>query len=206
MTLNLTDPDIQGAIRALELEKEMKPIQKALLLMVADGKKPATWQLIASEKWIEGARVTRITAERWQELDTIFRKLDLVYTARTRLDDTTFVQPKDGTHHWIELADVFLSRDQTHADKLAKAVESGNHNQIGTLLGFPKSAVDAFISKDTLPISKWPLSTKNVDKDAMRFLNHMISKNNWKEEINYLPAFSRRIKEISNKIYEDCLN
>lgn len=206
MALSLTDPDIQDAIHALEIEKEIKPIHKALILMVADGKKPATWQQIASEKWIGGSEETRITPERWQELNDIFGKLGLVSVIRTRLNDTTFVQPKDGTHQWVELADIFLSRDKTHAKKLAEAVKLKDHRQIGMLLGFPQSAVDAFISKDTLPLSEWPISTETVSAESMRFLNHMLSRGNWEEEISYLPAFSRRIKELSDKIYHDRLN
>jgi hypothetical protein len=205
MRLSLSNTDIQVAIRDLELEKEIKPIQKALILMVADDKKPATWQQIASEKWAEGTQETRITAKRWKELNNIFNKLGLKSSVRTRLDDSTFVQPKNGTHQWIELADIFLSTDRLQADRLAKAVESEDHRQVGILLGFPKSAVDAFISKNILPVSEWPTSTQHVDESSMRFLNHMVSKDNWEREINYLPAFSRRIEQLSSKIYQDCL-
>lgn len=206
MTLSLTDPEIQEAIHTLEIEKEIKPIQKALILMVADGKKPATWQQIASKRWTEGRKETRITPERWQELNNIFDKLGLVSVVRTRLDDSTFVQPKDGTHQWIELADIFLARDQTHADKLAEAVASKSPARIGKILGFPPSAVKAFVAEDMIPVAEWPLSTKTVDKESMRFLNHMISRDNWEEEISYLPAFSSRIRELSSKIHHDHLN
>lgn len=205
MALSLTDPNVKKAIRALENEKEIKPIQKALILMTADGKKPATWQQIVSEKWFEGDEPIQITAARWHRLKHIFDGLGLVYVIRTRLDDTSFVQPKDGTHQWIELADIFLSSDMAHANKLAKAVSLNDHGQIGTLLGFPPSAVEAFVSKKTLPIDKRPLFTENVDRNAMSFLNHMVSKDNWEEEISYLPAFSKRVKELSDKIYRGCL-
>jgi len=206
MTLSLTNTNIQEAIHALEAEKEIKPIQKALILMVADGRKPATWQQISSEKWTEGNEEVRITPRRWQELNIIFDSLGLISVVRTRLDDATFVQPKDGSHQWIELADIFLSRDHSHAEKLASAVESGDHRQIGILLGFPQSAVDAFISKDTLPVAEWPTSTESVDEQSMKFLNHMLSRHNWEKEILYLPAFSRRVKELSDKIYRDRLD
>ena len=205
MTLNLTDPAVREAIHALEIEEEIKPIQKALILMVADGKKPATWQQIASEKWTEDKEETRITPERWQEVNNIFDKLGLVAAVRTRLDDSTFVQPKDGTHQWIELADILLSKDRSHANKLASAVASGDHRRIGVLLGFPQSAVDAFISKNTIAVSEWPSSTESVDEQSMKFLHHMLSKDNWKQEISYLPAFSQRVKELSEKIYQDRL-
>lgn len=205
MTLNLHDSTIQEAIRALELENEIKPIQKALILMVADGKKPATWQQETSEKWTEGDKETRITPERWQELNDIFDRLGLVSVVRTRLDDSTFVQPKDGTHQWIELADIYLSKDRSRADRLASAVKSGDHRKIGILLGFPQTAVDAFISKNTMAVSEWPNSTEFVDEQSMKFLHHMLSKDNWEEEISYLPAFSQRIKEISEKTYQDRL-
>lgn len=174
--------------------------------MVADGEKPATWQQIASDKWTEGNKETRITHERWKELNNIFEKLGLASVIRTRLDDSTFVQPKDGSHQWIELADIFLARDQKHAEKLAEAAASYHHAQIGRLLGFPSSAIKAFTTKDTLPIAEWPLSTKAVNENAMKFLNHMVSKNNWEEEISYLPAFSKRVKELSSKIYHDRLD
>jgi hypothetical protein len=206
MTLSPTNPSIQEAIHILEVEKEIKPIQKALILMVADGKKPTTWQQIASEKWTEGDKETRITPERWQELNNIFDKLGLTSVIRTRLDDSTFAQPKDGSHQWIELADIFLARDQAQANKLAEAVASDDSVQIGELLGFPSSAIAAFVSKDMLPVAEWPLSTESVDKESMRFLNHMVSRENWKQEISYLPGFSRRIKELSDKIYYDRLN
>lgn len=205
MTLSLSDPRVQEAIHALEIEKEIKPIQKALILMVADGKKPATWQVITSKKWSEGDSETRISAARWSELNYIFDALGLVSVVQTRLDDTTFVQPKNGRHQWIELADVFLSRDNSHAHKLASAVASGDHRRIGIHLGFPQSAIDAFMSKNTIPISEWPKSTDTIDEESMKFLNHMISRDNWKEEISYLPLFSQRVKELSSIIYYDCI-
>ena len=205
MTLELANPNVQNAIYALEQENQIKPIQKALILMVADGKKPATWQQITSEKWAEGSQETRITPQRWQDLNEIFDNLGLASVVRTRLDDSTFVQPKDSAHQWVELADIFLARDQSYATEVASAVEAGDHAKIGKLLGFPKSAVDAFMSKNTLPISQWPISTETVDKSSMKFLNHMISKDNWKKEIAYLPDFSKRVKELSEKIYHDNL-
>ena len=204
MTLNLADSSVQKAIHALEPEDDILPIQKALILMAADGKKPATWQHIASEKWNEGERETRITSERWKRLDAIFAALGLVYASRTRLDDTTFVQPKDGTHQWVELADIFLAKDQACADNLAQSVVEKDHSQTGTLLGFPSSAVQSYVAKNCLPISEWPLFTETVNADAMKFLDHMISKDNWQREIDYLPAFSNRVNAISSKIYRDC--
>ena len=205
MALDLTNSLVQQAIRQLEEDKEIKPVQKALILMVADESKPATWQQISSEKWTEGNKETRIKPERWEELNTIFDALGLVSITSTRLDDSTFVQPKDGTHQWIELADMSLSKHPEQANRLAAAIKSGDHREIGLALGFPKSAVDAFMTKELLPISEWPASTKTISAESMKFLNHMVSKDNWKEEIRYLSGFSKRVKELSEKIYYECL-
>ena len=75
MTLNLTDPAVKAAIESLEQDSELKPIEKANILMTADGKKLATWPIISSSKWAEGSEETRISSERWQELENLFKQL-----------------------------------------------------------------------------------------------------------------------------------
>ena len=124
---------------------------------------------------------------------------------RTRLNDNTFVQPKDGPHMWLELGDLFLARSKAQAALLAAAVIEFDHTKIGTSLGFPPTAVAAFATGDVIPVDEIPKSTQKVNKDSMKFLGHMVSRQNWQDEISYLPNFARRIKEISPSIYHACV-
>jgi hypothetical protein len=189
----------------LEDDDEIKSIQKAIILWVADGKKPATWQQFVSEKWEQGAQETRITPQKWHYIDQLLSNLGLVYTTRTCLNDTMFVQPKDGRHLWVERGDVFIARKISNARELADAVERKDDDSIGRLLGFPESAVIAYVAKDTIPLDQRPSFTNDISHEEMKFLNHMVSKDNWQKEISYLPIFASDIKRISPAIYKQCI-
>jgi hypothetical protein len=206
MSLNLLDSTVQKSIKLLEDDIDIKPIQKALILMVADGKKPATWQVITSDKWVQGATATPITDERWKFFMAMLDGLKLQVSIKTRQDDKTFVQPKNGDHLFVELGDLFIARDIDTSKELAGAVKNHDDAKLGELFGFPKSAVEAYLSNNLLPFSDIPSKTRLVNAKEMKFLNHMLSTDNWSEEVNYLPGFAKRVHEISPSIYRDCIN
>lgn len=203
MTLDTTNPAVQAAIQQLEDDPTIAPKQKALVLLVADGLKPSTWQQIHSEKWAEGDVQHTLPSQRWDTLIGIFNGLGLHYVTRSFLDDATFVQPKDGPHMWMEITNIFLASHPGKAEELARAVHARDDEAIGKALGFPATAIEAYVNKETIPFSDWPTSTDAVDANSMKFLNHMISKENWQQEIAYLPQFANRVKELSQKIYDD---
>lgn len=206
MSLNLLDPIVQKSIKLLEDDTEIKSIQKALILMVADGKKPATWQVVYSEKWAQGTLATPITDEKWEYFMSMLHGLQLQVSINTRQDDKTFVQPKNGNHLFVELGDLFIARDIDTSKELAGAVKNHDDAKLGELFGFPKSAVEAYLSNNLIPFNDIPEQTRLVSAKEMKFLNHMLSTDAWTNEVTYLPEFAKRVQEISPSIYRDCIN
>jgi hypothetical protein len=206
MPLDLSNPRVATSIELLENDIEIKAIQKALIIRVAMGKKPATWQVIESEKWKKGTHKTGIGSERWNHIDRLLSGLGLQYVVTTRLSDDTFVQSKIGEQFWVEIGDVFIARTKETATQLADAARTKDDKRLGELFGFPDTAISAYISKDLIPFHKIPKFTDDITSEEMKFLNHMISKQNWKTEILYLPEFASDIRHISPKIYHDCVS
>jgi hypothetical protein len=91
------------------------------------------------------------------------------------------------------------------AIELFDARESCNEEREGILLGFPRTAVEAFVNGNMLGINEVPSSTEHVSAEAMKFLNHRLSKEHWEEEVKYLPNFARTVMRISPEIYNQCL-
>lgn len=204
MTLHLTDDSVRASITLLEQDNNFLPIEKANILMVADGSKPASWQILFSDAWNNDAAPTPISAETWQYVGTLLGGLGLVSLHTTRLDDTTFSQPQNGTHLTRELGDIFIARDMSTAQRLADAIKANDDTTLGELFGFPKTSIQAYADNHMLAMADEPTETATVTRDDMCFLNHRLSQENWKDEISYLPSFAARIKEISPSIYADC--
>lgn len=180
-------------------------MDKALIIRTALGKKPATWSIIESEKWEDGEVKRAISADRWEYIEQLLSGFGLHCITSTRITDNTFVQPKDGRHLWVGLGDIFLAQSLEVAKELSEAHRRNDVRRLGELFGFPQTAIDAFMTKDLVPTSEWPESTDDVSRDDMQFLNHMISKQHWRDEIAYLPELASDTKRISPKIYRDCI-
>lgn len=205
MSLDLSNPQVAASLKLLENDSDIKPIQKALIIQVALGKKPATWQIYESEKWDKGTAKNGISSERWNNIDRMLSGLGLQYIANVRLNDDIFAQPSDGNQQWVELGDMFIAQTKEIATQLADAVQVKDDRCLGELFGFPTTAIDAYLSKDCVAIDQRPEFTDTVTRNEMRFLNHMISKQHWHDELQYLPEFASDTQRISSKIYQDCI-
>jgi hypothetical protein len=206
MPLNIHAQNVRTALTLLENDQTIKPIQKALILQVADDKKPATWLIIDSKVWFEGEAESLITDEYWSLIDRMLTGLALSYIKTTRIDDTTITQPAGSPHKWVELGDVYIARDLPTARELKTAVETRDERRMGELFAFPDTAIEGYLTKRTVQVKDWPKQTAAVTHDEMQFLNHMFSIDNWENEISYLPDFASNIKRISPAIYAQCID
>lgn len=71
----------------------------------------------------------------------------------------------------------------------------------GESFGFPKTAINGYLNKDFLENYESLLT-----EEDKKFLFFRLSKNNWKEEIEWLREMINKIKEISPEIYQQILN
>ncbi|MEO6109956.1 MAG: hypothetical protein ABIP50_03040 [Candidatus Saccharimonadales bacterium] len=98
---------------------------------------------------------------------------------------------------------IFVARDQSKADRLKILFDDieENHHEAGLLLGYPRTAVEAFLTPDMLEMNDEPISTEDVSVENMRLLGHRLSVDNWRDEVKYLEKSGEYLKTISPTIY-----
>jgi len=120
---------------------------------------------------------------------------------------------------------VQISKDDKNLEALIKACEESNEKEVGILLGYPQSAVDAFIeayAKDKFyDIDKSPslhfrefideeLSAeerqKIIDSDVLNFIGFAPSRKSWKKEIKRAEEDQLCIKEQAPKLYKEIVD
>lgn len=96
-------------------------------------------------------------------------------------------------------------------NQLKEAWQSGKNEEIGRALGYPESAVDAFIKGEVLDIGEDLKSLTKEERKALKeeevfkFLTFGLSKNNWREELELVRRYQKAIKEKSPKIYNEII-
>jgi hypothetical protein len=188
----------QSAITRLEQNTDLYAFDKVNILQVADGKKPAGKLEIFSEKWKQDDPAKSIDKSALHEIQTILRELDLHW-----LVDVQTYEVKPGS--FIEQADIFITRDQETLDTLVAAHNADDNLVLGDVYGFPATAVQAFLNDDLLPMDETPATIDGITDEQLAFLQHRLSRDNWHNEVQYLPGYAASVKLLSPKIYEEYL-
>lgn len=192
---------IRDAIRNLAATNLIPAIDKANILMVLSGDKPSMHTGFFSDDTAIGKNLP----EKYLEERAAFSKIVTDLGLKYQLQIKHLEKEINGVASWVEWAVFCIAKDLDTAIELCNARENWNEEKEGALLGFPKTAVDAFIHDTMLDIDDTPLSTEHVSAEAMKFLNHRLSKEHWEEEVKYLPDFARNVMRISPEIYNQCL-
>lgn len=200
--IELSNILVRRAIEDLANLKFIPAIDKAHILLVANGDKPSMHTALFTEPIALTKDIQQPDIDSMNELMRIIADLMLKY----KLETQVFTERVNGAETRSTRILFCVARRMSVVDQLVDARKKGDIEREGLLLGFPKSAVDAYISKSVIEVSHWPTSTEYVTADEMKFLNHMISKNNWKDEVSYLPEYARITRHISQKIYDQCVS
>jgi hypothetical protein len=203
MTVQLEDSSktIRRAIDDLVATNLIPAIDKANILMVLNGDKPSMHtgffsDYVAIDKDLPGDYLKdRAT----------FSKVIADLGLKCKMHIKHFEKEVNGVHSYTEWTVFCIAKELGMAIELFDARESCNEEREGILLGFPRTAVEAFVNGNMLGINEVPSSTEHVSAEAMKFLNHRLSKEHWEEEVKYLPNFARTVMRISPEIYNQCL-
>lgn len=183
------------AIKALEDFNGINWHAKAQVLLTAYGYKPATFIYLEAMPYAKEDTPIRVSKDTYTLLCLILKNLGLVFENRDRI-------LSDDESKAVNLIDFFISCDPQTAATLHDAIVSNNDRLTGITLGYPLTAVEAYVSDNMLPIDNHPLSTKDVNERNMRMLNHRLSKEAWEDEVKYLQIYGEALKELSKKIYD----
>lgn len=190
-----------NAITDLQSIQEMLDEDKATILFVAGGLKPTGFAVMQGAPYaIDETPITIDTAV-IEKLDSILKELKLAYVTTTEIMDAW---PKDGQQRKQEVMRIFCAPQQKDAERLKVLFDhvGDNHLEIGRLLGYPKTAVEAFLTGSMLPVDAVPAFTDEVNEADMRLLGHRVSKEHWQKEVLYLTKFGTYLRSVSPKLYE----
>ena len=191
---------MNDTVRIIENLPGMIPDDKASILLVQADLKPSAAVVLQGDIFHLPGDVVHIPESTLTDLDHVLKKLKLQYTTTTEVMENVSGKPYP---HAQEVMRIYISKDQMTVDDLKRVFDdiTNNHHEAGLLLGYPKSAVDAFLTPDMLEWEDYPKSTEAVSKLNMRLLGHRLSKNNWREEIKYLEPSGNYLKSVSPTLY-----
>lgn len=147
------------------------PAQKAAIILVALRLKPA-----AELDLFKGNDKPELVVKILEDAGLLTARKDLPPKAKTVL----------------RLA---IACDEEILEKLEKTDPAKDHEEFGNLMGYPKTAVDAFLNKEKrLPRDAYP-----ADREVI--FQIILSKDHWQEELEILRKWSGAIKEYAPDLY-----
>jgi hypothetical protein len=200
-TLDLSDDKVQHAITDLKAIEGIPTIDKIFILLVANGDKPSMHTGFFSEPLPLGQPILKPDIAQKEMLESIINDLGLSYKTQTK----TLEKVIDGelmSSVWIVFC---VARQPNVVEALYNARVDDDERTEGLLLGYPESAVDAFVNGTMLDMDDVPVSTDHVTANEMKLLNHRLSKDDWQQEVRYLADYARSIQQLCPELYEACI-
>jgi hypothetical protein len=115
-------------------------------------------------------------------------------------------EPESGKYfegEWKSI-EIFIANNQENLEKISKAWKSDDIESIGKVLGFPKTAVEAYSKKeDRLYINELPAEI--VEANYAKFASFTLSKNNWQEELETAKKWADAIRKNSPNLYREII-
>ncbi len=189
-------------IVALEHINGMIAHDKASVLLVHGNLKPSALVVLEGESFESMKEPVLVSPSSVATLKEIFTSFGIEYVYTSEIMDSL----REGSY--VEVLRFFIAKDIATAQKLKELFDdvatsdSTVHRQIGNLLGYPTTAVDAFLTTTMLDLEAHPVSTHKVNTRDMRLLGHRLSKENWQEEVSYLNDWGSYLRSQSPSIYE----
>jgi len=151
---------------------------KAEIILILLGEKPAT----------------EYTLHPWNEDPTSFQEklesIGLVVIKESIISDTNKPPKK---------IDFYIAKDAKTATKLSTLNPAVDHEEFGALMGFPHSAIKAFLSG-----KRKDYPTENKIRDGVVF-GMAMSKDNFEQELALLKHWSNLIKQYAPDTYKSLL-
>lgn len=188
------DPE---SIEKLEQFEGLLWHDKGDILLAAAGLKPTVFTHLFTEKYVTTETILMVEPTLIENLKDILHTLGLHFETSERV----LIQDEE-QHIASHVVDFFIGRTKQSVHELHQAIKDWGEERIGLILGYPETAVKAYISGDLLPMDKHPKSTEDVSEAHMNMLAHRLSKAQWKDEVKYLEAYGKALKSLSPTIYD----
>jgi hypothetical protein len=200
--LDLSDDKVQRAITNLKAIESIPTMDRIIMLLVANGDKPSMLTGFFSEPLPLGQPMLKSDIAQKKMLESIIDDLGLSYKTQTKILEKE-VNGELMFSEWIVLC---IAQQPDIVEALYNARKDDDERTEGLLLGYPESAVDAFVNGTMLDMDKVPKFTDYVTANEMKLLNHRVSKDNWEQEVRYLADYARSIKALCPELYEECIS
>jgi hypothetical protein len=101
----------------------------------------------------------------------------------------------------IREAEFCVSKDKTTAELLARAHAEKDDREFGRLVGYPPTAVNAFVDNEPR-IEREDLPEDIRNSEYINFQNFVLSKKHWREETETIKKWAETIKRMDPVLYE----
>src|SRR3989338_10500616 len=156
---------------------------QADLILVANKKKPVAWFEIEKKKPLSKKEIEKV--------ENALKKLKLPYQIQITRNRKTIT--------------CSVGKNRKHLQALLKAETKKNPKEKtkarGLALGYPKTAIAAFINKEVIEVKNLPKQIR--ESKEIKFLNFRISKKHWQKEFKVVQKRADTIKKLSPKLYKE---
>jgi len=179
-----------------------RPIDIWYVFLVVFGKKSSSWLFISSDIWRDGQTAKHLNQNIINSIKAVFDAVGLKYEFRISISNAGISQSDVGPERLSENCEIFIAKNENIISDLVKAVGMCDHKEIGELLGFPITAVEAFATKEL--IKKSDLEPEIRFSEVASFTQFMLSKENWKDEMAIVADWVDCLKSVSIITYYEC--
>jgi hypothetical protein len=101
-----------------------------------------------------------------------------------------------------------VAKDTENLTKAVEADKTNNDKEFGALMGYPKTAVDAYQTENAFDL-RTELPKEELEEleeeEVLAFLEFMPSKGHWREELDEVRTIQKLIKEQSPELYDEII-
>ena len=191
-------------VEKIENEENFDNVDKEFLILVLAGEKPVAGLTLHQKSGENSEDFTR----RVQKVRGLLAETGLPYE-----EEKTDIQgeAESGKNDQYSVYDFYISRDPQIAKEamaLASKKNDDRHTpesqeRFGLLMGYPKTAVEAYIKNINDPRSQEPELPEDVEfAEYMDFKNFVVSQDHWREELETVKRWAETIREIAPDLYK----
>jgi hypothetical protein len=190
--------------------------EKVEILLVMAGAKSAADIRLDSDAWEEGENPKHVVHDRLEEITRNLKELRLAFYAKNPfIDKIPLVEddsipkdqlkPEDIINNARERIVIEVAGNDQLLEEAIKAAKEGDHEKMGELYGFPKTAISEFLKEDRGEesdlISRVDLPEEIRKEDWSMFAYYQFSRENWEMELEIAKKWAGIVKRMSPKIY-----
>lgn len=99
--------------------------------------------------------------------------------------------------------DIFMAMHQSDLDKLVTSIRSCDDEKTGEALGYPDTAIEAYVKKDSRYEDRAELPQEIKESPYYHFIRFALSPDHWQEEIKTAQKWADVVKTNSPRLFEE---